>query len=98
MDILSHINKRTKANENVKLPFDSLLAQFIDDKVSDFVKNFTIIYLDLCVKRMSPEETALHIPKFLKGMSKRPASQRITLLHMALPVNNENSEETTITY
>ncbi|CAO3594598.1 unnamed protein product [Absidia cylindrospora] len=86
MDILSHINKRTKFNENVKLPFDSLLAQFSDDKISTFVKNFTIIYLDLSVKRMSPEETAQHIPKFFHGISRRPSSQRTTLLHMSLPV------------
>ncbi|KAI8330892.1 armadillo-type protein [Chlamydoabsidia padenii] len=34
---------------------------------------------------MSPEATALHIPKFLQGISKRPVSQRLTLLHMTLP-------------
>ncbi|CAO3648650.1 unnamed protein product [Cunninghamella echinulata] len=33
MDILSHINKRIKSNENIKLPFDSLLAQFTNDKL-----------------------------------------------------------------
>ncbi|KAI8088970.1 proteasome stabiliser-domain-containing protein [Halteromyces radiatus] len=85
MDILSHINKRIKSNDNVKLPFDSLLDQFSNNDVSNFVKNFTIIYLEMCVKRLTPEETAVHIPKFLQGISKRPVSQRITLLHMVLP-------------
>ncbi|ORZ22637.1 armadillo-type protein [Absidia repens] len=35
---------------------------------------------------MSPEETAQHIPKFFHGISRRPTSQRTTLLHMCLPV------------
>ncbi|KAG0174143.1 hypothetical protein DFQ29_007586 [Apophysomyces sp. BC1021] len=86
MDILSHINKRVKSNQSIKLPFDNLLAQFTDVKVSMFVKNFTLIYLEMCLGRMTPEETANHIPSFLRGIARRPASQRLTLLHMTLPV------------
>lgn len=87
MEILSHINKRVKANTSIKLPFEALLSQFIDDKVSVFVKNFTLIYLEMSALRLTPEETANHLPQFLKGISLRPLQQRIALLHIVLPVN-----------
>lgn len=86
MEILSHINKRVKANTSIKLPFETLLAQFTDDKVSTFVKNFTLIYLEMSALRLTPEETAKHLPEFLKGISLRPLQQRIALLHIVLPV------------
>lgn len=87
MEILSHVNKRVKANASIKLPFETLLQQFTDDKVSTFVKNFTLIYLDMSASRLTPEELAQHLPEFLKGISLRPAPQRIALLHIVLPVS-----------
>ena len=86
MEVLSHINKRAKLNKSIKLPFDALLQQFTDEKLSAMVKNFTIIYLEMCVDRMTVDETAKHIASFLKGISRRPEPQRITILHMILPV------------
>ncbi|KAI9024387.1 proteasome stabiliser-domain-containing protein [Phycomyces nitens] len=86
MEILSHINKRVKANQRIRLPFDALLAQFSDKSVSVFVKNFTVIYLEMAVQRMDPEETAKHIPSLLIGISRRPVAQQLTLLHMVLPI------------
>jgi proteasome component ECM29 len=87
MEILSHVNKRVKANPNIRLPFEPLLNQFTDDKVSTFVKNFTLIYLEMSANRLTPEETAQHLPEFLKGISLRPLQQRISLLHIVLPVS-----------
>ncbi|KAF7732558.1 hypothetical protein EC973_003305 [Apophysomyces ossiformis] len=86
MDILSHINKRVKPNLSIKLPFNNLLSQFTDAGVSGFVKNFTLIYLEMCVARMTPEEIANHVPSFLRGIAGRPAPQRLTLLQMTIPV------------
>ncbi|KAI9480308.1 MAG: proteasome stabiliser-domain-containing protein [Benjaminiella poitrasii] len=88
MEILSHINKRVKANNNIHLPFQALLNQFTDPSVSTFVKNFTLIYLEMATSRMSPEETAEYLPAFLTGISLRPSQQRISLLHIVLPVLN----------
>ncbi|CAO3648654.1 unnamed protein product [Cunninghamella echinulata] len=39
----------------------------------------------MSVKRMTLEDTSKFIPQLLHKISKRPASQRITLLHMILP-------------
>ncbi|CEP12173.1 hypothetical protein [Parasitella parasitica] len=86
MEILSHINKRVKSNDTIKLPFDALLSQFTDGSVSVFVKNFTLIYLEMAASRLSAEETAQHMPEFLRGISNRPVQQRIPLLHIILPV------------
>lgn len=87
MELLSHINKRAKPNTSIKLPFEALVKQLVDDQVSIFVKNFTIIYLEMCVERMTPEETVQHIPSFLKGIARRPESQRTAIFHMVLPVS-----------
>ncbi|KAI8875721.1 ARM repeat-containing protein, partial [Backusella circina FSU 941] len=86
MEILSHINKRVKTNPSIKLPFESLLNQLTDEKVTAFVKNFTLIYLEMSVQRMEGEEIAKHLPDFLRGISGRPQQQRIILLHIVLPV------------
>ncbi|KAI7902114.1 proteasome stabiliser-domain-containing protein [Cokeromyces recurvatus] len=89
MEILSHINKRVKTNNNIRLPFEALLNQFTDPLVSTFVKNFTLIYLEMATSRMSREETAQHLPAFLTGISLRPVQQRIPLLHIVLYVLNQ---------
>lgn len=87
MEILSHINKRVKTNDKIKLPFEALLSQFTDATVSTFVKNFTLMYLEMAASRLSSEETAHHVPEFLRGISNRPVQQRIPLLHIVLPVS-----------
>lgn len=89
MEILSHINKRVKPNKNIKLPLDALINQFTDDKVPVFVKNFTVIYLEMSVDRLPLEEIAQHIPKLIRGISRRPIPQRTTIFHMILPVTDQ---------
>ncbi|KAI9262019.1 proteasome stabiliser-domain-containing protein [Sporodiniella umbellata] len=86
MEILSHINKRVKPNENIKLPFDALLTQFTDHRITAFVKNFTLIYLEMSAGRQSPGEIANRLPELVQGISLRPVKQRIQLLHIILPV------------
>lgn len=87
MEILSHINKRVKANPSIKLPFEALLNQFVDTSISTFVKNFTLIYLEMATSRLTAEEVASRLPEFLKGIHNRPQQQRILLLHIVLPVS-----------
>jgi proteasome component ECM29 len=90
MEILSHINKRVKTNATIQLPFESLLEQFTNPQISVFVKNFTLIYLEMAATRLSPEQTAAYLPQFLSGISLRPVQQRIPLLHIVLPVSFSN--------
>jgi proteasome component ECM29 len=67
-----------------------LLNQFNDPNVGVFVKNFTIIYLEMAYSRLPAEEAATFIPKLLPGIAARPAPQRITILHMVLPVSDKD--------
>ncbi|KAI8073997.1 proteasome stabiliser-domain-containing protein [Gongronella butleri] len=85
MEILTHVSKRVKANVAIELPFDALMEQFCNDENPAIVKNFTIIYLDMCIKRLPADKIAKHIPQLLHGLSKRPIAQRATILHMVLP-------------
>ena len=45
MELLVHVNKRVKNNDNVQLPMEALLEQYQDPTSSSFSINFTIIYL-----------------------------------------------------
>lgn len=86
LEVLTHISKRVKTNPSLKLPFEALLNQLADDNIPGAVKNVALVYLDMAVNRMSAEDTARHIPRFLHGISQKTSSQRIALLHMILPV------------
>lgn len=51
------------------------------------VKNFTIIYLESAAARIdSPAERAALIPRLLPGFAAYPATQRLTIFHLLLPV------------
>ena len=52
MELLVHVNKRTKSNDNVQLPMDALLDQYQDGKTTSFVLNFTIIYIKMGFPRL----------------------------------------------
>ncbi|RUS30672.1 proteasome stabiliser-domain-containing protein [Jimgerdemannia flammicorona] len=86
MEILVHINKRVKPAPQIKLPFDALLAQFSDPAIGVFVKNFTVLYLEMGYARMAPVDAAAYVPALIRGISQRPGPQRIAILHMILPV------------
>lgn len=47
MELLVHVNKRVKNNDNVQLPMEALLEQYKDPKASSFVINFTVIYIKM---------------------------------------------------
>ena len=47
MELLVHINKRIKNNNNIQLPVEALLLQYQDPSATSFVINFTVIYLKM---------------------------------------------------
>lgn len=47
MELLVHVNKRVKNNDNVQLPMEALLEQYQDLSTTSFVLNFTIIYIKM---------------------------------------------------
>lgn len=44
----------------------------------------------MAFSRLPAEEAATFIPKLLPGIAGRPAPQRNTILHMVLPVSDED--------
>lgn len=86
MEILAHINKRVKPAPQIKLPFDALLAQFTDPVIGVFVKNFTILYLEMAYARLAPVDAAAYVPALVRDISQRPLPQRLAIMHMLLPV------------
>ena len=56
LDILSHVNKRVRGHEQIKLPLDALLDLYLADTSAPLVKNFAIVYVEMAVDRCSPEQ------------------------------------------
>ena len=73
MELLVHVNKRVKNNENVQLPIEALLQQYQDPSVSSFVTNFTIIYIKMGFPRMPLDEKIQIIPRLLIAIDGKPA-------------------------
>ncbi|KAF9969044.1 hypothetical protein BGZ73_008786, partial [Actinomortierella ambigua] len=83
--ILTHVNKRIRPKPDIKLPLQGLLQQFADNQ-SVLVKNFSLMYIEMGFQRITHEEKKGYMPQLIKGVSKRPAAQQVTLLHILLPI------------
>ena len=56
LDILSHVNKRVRGHEQIKLPLDALLDLYLSDTSAPLVKNFAIVYVEMAMDRSSTEQ------------------------------------------
>ena len=89
MGILSHINKRLKADEKLPLPLAGLIKVLTNEATPSIVQNFALVYIDMGLPRVTAAERASMVPSLLVGIAKRPAAQQDTLLGVllaALPV------------
>ena len=89
MGILSHINKRLKADEKLPLPLAGLVKVLTNEATPSIVQNFALVYIDMGLPRVTAAERASMVPSLLVGIAKRPAAQQDTLLGVllaALPV------------
>ena len=77
MELLVHINKRIKNNNNIQLPVESLLLQYQDPAATSFVINFTIIYLRMGFPRLSMERQAELVPSVLAGLESKPSCHQV---------------------
>jgi hypothetical protein len=55
LSVLTHINKRVKAQQSVKLPLGGLLEQYLSLETPQIVKNINIIYLEMAFERSLPQ-------------------------------------------
>lgn len=86
MELLVHLNKRVKNNEQIQLPMDQLLDQYQDSSVNSFVTNFTIIYLKMGFPRQAMELKIKMVPKLLRALEDKPASHQDSIINMILPM------------
>ena len=89
MELLVHINKRIKNNNNIQLPVEALLLQYQDPMATSFVINFTVIYLKMGFPRLPLEKQAELVPTVLASIEAKPTSHQDSLLLMIMPVLGE---------
>ncbi|RIB22041.1 proteasome stabiliser-domain-containing protein [Gigaspora rosea] len=88
MGVLTHINKRTRAKTDIKLPLNPLIDLICTDNVtqSAFVKNFAIIYLEMAYSRLTEEDQIAHMPNLINNIASKPQTQKQSLFHILLTV------------
>ena len=89
LELLVHINKRVKGNDNIQLPVDALLVQYQDPSATSFVTNFTIIYIKMGFPRMPQSKQALLVPAVISSLEGKPESHQDSLLLMIMPIIGE---------
>ena len=58
LEILSHVNKRVRGHESIKLPLDALLDLYLSDTSAPLVKNFAIVYVEMAMDRSVQDQQA----------------------------------------
>ncbi|CAG8760942.1 15425_t:CDS:2, partial [Racocetra persica] len=88
MSVLTHINKRTRSKNDIKLPLNPLLDLVCTDKVtqSAFVKNFAIIYLEMAYFRLIEEDKISNLPNLINNIASKPPALKQPLFHIILTV------------
>jgi len=89
LELLVHVNKRVKDNQNIQLPVEALLLQYQDPSATTFVTNFTIIYIKMGFSRLTLAKQAQLVPSVLACLDGKPAAQQDSLLLMIMPVLGE---------
>ena len=56
--MLSHVNKRVRGHDQIKLPLDALLDLYLTDASAPLVKNFAIVYIEMAMERNTEDQQA----------------------------------------
>lgn len=75
MEILTHLNKRLKSRPQVQLPVEALLDQYQATE-SQFLHNFSIIYIAMGFPRMSVERQTELATKLMNCLEAKPESHQ----------------------
>lgn len=58
LEMLSHVNKRVRGHDQIKLPLDALLDLYLADTSALLVKNFAVVYVEMAMDRSTQEQQA----------------------------------------
>ncbi len=56
--MLSHVNKRVRGHDQIKLPLNALLDLYLTDASAPLVKNFAIVYIEMAMERSTEDQQA----------------------------------------
>ena len=56
--MLSHVNKRVRGHDQIKLPLDALLELYLSDTSVPLVKNFAVVYVEMAMDRSTQQQQA----------------------------------------
>ena len=56
LELLSHVNKRVKGHDDIKLPFLALLEVYNQSTGRPLVCNFSLVYVEMACERTTAEE------------------------------------------
>ena len=85
LELLAQINRLLKSRECVQLPVDGLFMQYQDPQCTQYVRNFTVLYLKMGFTRLSPAKQLEYLPQLFSSMAGKPQPQQICLLQLACP-------------
>ena len=84
MEILSHVNKRLKAQPSMRLPLDDLTSLYLNLERPPMVRNFALVYVEQAFERAPPEDRAAQIVRLLHGIHARSTQHREIILRLAV--------------
>ena len=56
LELLSHVNKRIKGHNDIKLPLLALLELYNQNAGEPLVRNFSLVYMEMACERATAEE------------------------------------------
>lgn len=88
MEIFTHVNKRLKARNQVKLDLTPLLKHY-EESSNSFLINFAIIYITIGFPRLDVIKQLELVPAILKCIESKPEPHQNKLLMLILPLLGE---------
>lgn len=88
MEIFTHVNKRLKARNQVKLDLSPLLHHY-GESSNSFLINFAIIYITIGFPRLELSKQLELVPSILKCIESKPEPHQNKLLMLILPLLGE---------
>ncbi|KAI5667804.1 hypothetical protein M9H77_17657 [Catharanthus roseus] len=89
LEILNHVNKRIKHQQEIGLPLLELWKLYMECSFAPMVRNFCVVYIEMAIDRAPKEDKENLIPTFLGIISKLPSQHQEILLRISTKVIGE---------
>ncbi|CAH1427060.1 unnamed protein product [Lactuca virosa] len=89
MEILSHVNKRVKHQQQIGLPLEELWELYMEANAAPMVRNFCIVYIEMAFDRVSKEKKENIAPTMIANISKLPPQHQDIIFRIVIKVIGE---------